>query len=123
MRAFAAVMWLWGGALVLAWAGAVWGARDEPETVCPGAELVEGSSYSTEFVLWPPGAIACDFTAPSGTVTRLVSFPWAEWGSVVLFAAAIACAVLAATGRRRRLVLGSATAVLMFGAFGVWFMP
>jgi hypothetical protein len=84
---------------------------------------VEGSSYSTEFVVWPPGAIACDFTAPSGAVTRHVSVPWTEWGSVLLFAAAIACAVLAVTRRRRQLVLGSAAAGLMVGAFGVWFRP
>jgi hypothetical protein len=61
-----------------------WGAQDEPETVCPGPELMECSSYSTEFLLWPPGAIACDFTAPGGTVTRYVSFPWTECGSVLL---------------------------------------
>ena len=120
MRAYATAMWLWGGALVLAWAVALWSARDEPETVCPGAELVERSSYSTEFVLWPPGAIACDFPAPGGAVTRHGSFPWMEWASILLFAAAVACAVLAVT-RPRRLVFGSGAAVLMVGAFGVWF--
>ena len=120
MRALAIALWLWGGALVLAWAMAVWAARDDPETLCPGAELVEGSSYSTEFVLWPPGGIACDFTAPGGAVTRYVSFPATEWGSVLLFAAAIACAVLALTRRRRRLVLGSGAAVFITGALGIW---
>jgi hypothetical protein len=122
MRALIAAMWLWAGALVLAWAIAVAATRDDPEALCPGADLVEGSSYSTEFVLWPPGAIACDFTAPGGAVTRYVSFPGTEWGSVLLFAAAMACAVLALTRRRRQLALGSVAALFICGAFGIWFV-
>jgi hypothetical protein len=122
MRLVAGLLWLWAGAVVLAWAMVVWATRGAPETVCPGAALVEGSSYSTEFVLWPPGAIACDFTTPAGTVMRHVYVPWAEWSSMLLVAAAIACSVLAATRRRRRLLLGSGAAVLTFGAFGLWFL-
>ena len=67
-------------------------------------------------------AIACDVTTASGAVTQHVSFPWREWGSLLLFAAAIACAVLAVT-RGRRLIIGSGAAMLMAGAFGVWFTP
>ena len=123
MRAWVAALWLSAGALVVAWALAVGATRDEPGTACSGAPLVEGSSYSTEFTLWPPGGIACDFIAPDGTVSRYVSFPGTELGSVLLFAAAMACAVLALTRRRRRPVLGSGAAVLIAGAFGIWFIP
>jgi hypothetical protein len=111
-----------GVAAVLLWMFAIAVMREAPYALCPSIEPVEGSSLRTELALWPPGATECEYTAPSGAVTRTTHVPWREWGAVALFAlgaAGMAAAVLAAA-RRWLWVYGGL--VLVVGGIAVWFI-
>jgi hypothetical protein len=68
----------------------VWGGftqPDAPDDVCP--RMSETSGYAFEFQWWPPGTIRCVVT-DGDAVTSKTTFPWRDYGTVVLFALAVA---------------------------------
>jgi hypothetical protein len=93
----------------------------EFEDLC-GIVPVEGSSDRIEWALWPPGALRCEYTAPSGAVTERKPFPWFDLLVVVGVAVGAAIAASAFTRARRPALRLLAGVALALGSLAAWFV-
>jgi hypothetical protein len=71
----------------------VWGGftmSDAPEEgLCPELEVEHGWTFEAE--AWPPGSIKCVVTSIDDEIVATNTFfPWRDYGTVVLFALAVA---------------------------------
>jgi hypothetical protein len=87
-----------------------------------GFTPVEGSSYSIDWSLWPPGALRCEYTAPSGAVTERHPFPWFDLFVVLGVAVGAAIAATAFTPVRRPALRLLAGVALALGSVAAWFV-
>lgn len=93
----------------------------EFEDLC-GITPVEGSSFSIDWTLWPPGTLRCEYTATSGAVTERTVFPWFDL--LVVLGVGIGAAIAGSSFTRvRRPGLRLLTGVaLALGSVAVWFL-
>ena len=86
--------------------GMTWQVSSFQTDSCPGYRLIEGASVDLAYPLWPPGAIDCTFeTAPGGAIDHSTYYPWVEWLSTALFAAACGIGYSALMGGVQRRLL------------------
>jgi len=84
--------------------------------VCPGYQAEEGTRYTTHHT-WPPGAIDCTYTTPTGELRHSQFVPWREYLLLALFASAVGLgsSALLRGSRRKRLRVSGACALFIAG--------